>query len=417
MHHLKLESLLEATVKNTLPDCRNMDAEGIINLIDRRAPEGEFELADIFSDKEISDLRLNRNIGDIKAISEPIYDAIMSLISDENEDKDSGEGGEGEDEDDGDSDDSLDDEAETLDAIESFSDLEREEQRRNEFFFTYKRPSDVSSKITKDAAYDIEALIKRRISVVPDDVLFGMDDLFSEKELMAISRHPSFDSLPRSYRGFIMFALDEALESAALEIEEALIHAFLGDKVLRRSLAAESAYRAGFADSDLRLNELGENHARDLILNRLDQSDFVFEAADPSGLTNDNDEDMDAAIKRIAKSKALISIRPNLNRRGEITIHKGRLGRKQASVKAVSIKCTDAVVRPSGQSLAQKKGDKTVHAGFVGTVLPEVIMPDASSTPVTYNPHKGDKEFKVNGKTYSGGGVITMVGYKAFKVK
>jgi hypothetical protein len=218
-------------------------------------------------------------------------------------------------------------------------------------------------------------------------------------------------------RELIMNALEESRDLAALEIEEDLISAFLGDKGLRQSLAAEFAYRVGFADNNFRLNELGESHARDLIRSQLGWAGFVLEAADASGLTNENDEDMGAAIKRLAKSEALISIRPNLNRLGEITIHKGRLGRKQASVKAVSIKCTDAVVRPSGQSLAQNKGDKTVHVGFIGTVLPEVIMPDSSSTPVTYNPHKGDKKFKVNGKTYNGCGVITMVGYKAFKVK
>jgi hypothetical protein len=100
-----------------------------------------------------------------------------------------------------------------------------------------------------------------------------------------------------------------------------------------------------------------------------------------------------------------------------VTIHTGSLGRKLGSVRAVTIECDSVVVRPSGQNLAQKKGDKTVHAGFIGKLHPKVVMPKSGDAPVTYNPHKGDKEFKVNGKVYEGGGLITMVGWKAFKVK
>lgn len=415
MRHSKLVELLESTLSrpaSTMPDCANMSAEGIINLIDRRAPDDsqEFDLADIFSAAEIEDLRSNPAIESLKDISDVIHDAVVGLLSNQKE------SGSSRDDDDDEGEDDYDD---TLDA-ESLKDegLSKGAKKHDRFFATYKRPRDVSAKIKRDGMYDLKGLISRRRKVIPVDVPFNLSDIFSENELKAMLNHAGFKELSRSLRDDITNALVESLERAALDIEEAIIDAFLSDdNVLSQSLAAESAYRAGFTDSDLKLNELGESHARDLLRGRVNLGTFVLEAADPEGLTNGNDEDMVAAIERIAKAKTKISIRPNLNRRGEITIHKGRLGRKQASVKAVSIKCTDAVVRPSGQGLAQNKGDKTVHAGFIGTVLPEVIMPTASSTPVTYNPHKGDKEFKVNGKTYSGGGVITMVGYKAFKVK
>lgn len=408
LNYQKLEAILESSQVG--PDCGTMSAENLINLIDRRAPEGDFDVADVFSVSEIEALRSNENVEGIKDISKVLYDAIKEMLSPTSEQDSTN------DDEDEDLDDTVDAEAESAasEELQSHADMMK---ASGQYFANYKRGRDVSAKIKNDMDYDVMGLIARRGAKIPIHIIYSVPDIMSEKELVAIRNHPNFKKLAKAYRDQVIDGLNECRDRAAVEIEESLIEAFLHDKVLTKSLSAEAAYRAGFTDSDLRLNELGERHARDLVLGRMGFGEFVLEATDPAGLVNGNDEAMDDAIKSISKTKALISIRPNLNRRGEITIHKGRLGRKQASVKAVSIKCTDAVVRPSGQNLAQNKSEKTVHAGFIGQVLPEVIMPTSSSTPVTYNPHKGDKEFKVNGKSYTGGGVITMVGYKAFKVK
>ena len=44
-------------------------------------------------------------------------------------------------------------------------------------------------------------------------------------------------------------------------------------------------------------------------------------------------------------------------------------------------------------------------------------MPKDTDPLVRYNPHAGDDSFTVNGKLYTGGGTITMVGHKAYLVK
>lgn len=111
-----------------------------------------------------------------------------------------------------------------------------------------------------------------------------------------------------------------------------------------------------------------------------------------------------------------VTIRPNLNTRDQITIHRGRLGKKLDSVHAVSINCSDIVLRASGRDEAFLKHNKTVHAGLIGKIT-ELIMPKDTDPIVRYNPHAGDDSFTVNGELYVGGGIVTMIGHKAYLVK
>ena len=111
-----------------------------------------------------------------------------------------------------------------------------------------------------------------------------------------------------------------------------------------------------------------------------------------------------------------VTIRPNLNTVDQITIHRGRLGKKLDSVHVVSINCTDIVLRSSGRDEAFLKHNKTVHAGLIGKIT-DLIIPNSTDPVVRYNPHKGDDSFTVNGELYTGGGVVTMIGHKAYLVK
>ena len=111
-----------------------------------------------------------------------------------------------------------------------------------------------------------------------------------------------------------------------------------------------------------------------------------------------------------------VTIRPNLNTRDQITIHRGRLGKKLDSVYAVSIDCSDIVLRASGRDEAFLKHNKTVHAGLIGKIT-DLIMPKESDPLIRYNPHLGDDSFTVDGKLYIGGGIVTMIGHKAYLVK
>ena len=111
-----------------------------------------------------------------------------------------------------------------------------------------------------------------------------------------------------------------------------------------------------------------------------------------------------------------VTIRPNLNTVDQITIHRGRLGKKLDSVHAVSINCSDIVLRASGRDEAFLKHNKTVHAGLIGKIT-NLIMPKDTDPIVRYNPHSGDDSFTVNGELYVGGGIVTMIGHKAYLVK
>jgi hypothetical protein len=217
--------------------------------------------------------------------------------------------------------------------------------------------------------------------------------------------------------------LEEQAEAISDSIDAVLIDAFLSeDKVLARGLPAEAVYRAGMAthsDGQFRLSELGERHARDLLNALMSGEEFVvFE----DGLVEDtegakNTPEMDAELKAIPKGTK-VSIRPNLNSRSKeiLTVHKGSVGKKLAHVRVCTIKCTGTVVQDSGRKKVAQGGHKNVHAGLVGTIHDEVIMPKAGDPLVKYNP-RTDTFFHINGKKYEGGGLVTMVGWKAFKVK
>ena len=117
-----------------------------------------------------------------------------------------------------------------------------------------------------------------------------------------------------------------------------------------------------------------------------------------------------------------ITIRPNLNTGPRYdtapltTVHRGRLGRKLASVAEITIKCVDTVVRPAGQALAQDKSKKTVHAGFIGFEVDTVAVDPAVHPRVEYAPHKGDTCFHIDGEPYYGGGIITARGHRYYLV-
>ena len=111
-----------------------------------------------------------------------------------------------------------------------------------------------------------------------------------------------------------------------------------------------------------------------------------------------------------------VTIRPNLNTNDQITVHRGRLGKKLDSVHAVSIECSDVVLRASGRDEAFLKHNKTVHAGLIGKIT-KLVMPKNIDPVVRYNPHVGDDSFTIDGELYVGGGTVTMIGHKAYLVK
>ena len=142
-------------------------------------------------------------------------------------------------------------------------------RRYNQYFAQYRRSSDVSSKIRKDADYDIGALVKRRTKKIPDDVPFGMSDIFSGKEIDAIMKHPNYNSLDRNLRDAFMSALEEEASRISDDIDDVIVNAFLSEtKELVKGLASEAAYRAGMAthiDGVFRLSELGLKHGQELL--------------------------------------------------------------------------------------------------------------------------------------------------------
>lgn len=112
----------------------------------------------------------------------------------------------------------------------------------------------------------------------------------------------------------------------------------------------------------------------------------------------------------------IVTIRPNLNKKSESSIHIGRLGKVIGYAESVSIRCTKTVVRPGGRALAQNKSEKTIHAGLIGELLDEIVKVTDQAKRVEYNPHKGDTCFHVDGKPYNGGGIITAIGWRYYLV-
>jgi hypothetical protein len=300
---VKIEGLLaESKIASIGAQIKSMSAEQIVSLIDRRAPEDdEFSLSDIFTDDEIEDLASNPNLQDLKALSPIIHRAVMDLLDDSTDE--SLDGGD-------DDDDDEDDDDETLDAPEANEGAAQDDIKRHEAFFAnYKRPTDVSAKIKKDAKYDIAALISRRVKPLPDNVPFNLSNILSIKELDAIMRHPTFDRLDAVLRDDLIGAIDEHLESIGDEIDTTLVMAATTDGVLKESDAAYAAYLAGMAskeaDGSYKINGLGERHAVSVAYKRLAESgQFVLEDAIAESTAGvENTDAMSDIIRDIAKKK------------------------------------------------------------------------------------------------------------------
>lgn len=114
-----------------------------------------------------------------------------------------------------------------------------------------------------------------------------------------------------------------------------------------------------------------------------------------------------------------ITIRPNLNCKGQSTVHRGRLGTKLASVKSITIDCSSVVIRDAGIKKALD-GNKTVHAGLIGQQC-DFVPVQPWNRRVVYNPHKGQRQFFIvenDGSLtpYNGGGKITSIGWRYYLV-
>ena len=110
-----------------------------------------------------------------------------------------------------------------------------------------------------------------------------------------------------------------------------------------------------------------------------------------------------------------VSIRPNLNKKDELTIHNGKMGRKISGAKKITILCKSVTVRPSGNMQAVA-GVKTVHASLNGDIIP-FVSPNELSKAVQYRPHFGESSFTIDGEKFTGGKIITMIGWKAYTIE
>ena len=110
-----------------------------------------------------------------------------------------------------------------------------------------------------------------------------------------------------------------------------------------------------------------------------------------------------------------VSIRPNLNKKDELTIHKGKMGAKISGAKKITIFCKSVTVRPAGNMQAVA-GVKTVHASLNGDIIP-FLSPNELSEEIKYRPHLGESCFTINGEKFTGGKIITMIGWKAYTIE
>ena len=82
------------------------------------------------------------------------------------------------------------------------------------------------------------------------------------------------------------------------------------------------------------------------------------------------------------------TIRPNLNRKGESSLHDSRLGTVTRYETHGLFKATDFVVQPAGAARLVETGKRNVHAGFIGTVI-STDEPNVSElTRILYHPEK-----------------------------
>jgi len=110
----------------------------------------------------------------------------------------------------------------------------------------------------------------------------------------------------------------------------------------------------------------------------------------------------------------LVSIRPNLNRVGMVSVHKGRLGRVLFWGASVTIECQGVILWGAGHRRALE-GDKTIHAALLGNLIGDRQLTEGAKL-IRYNPHLGDIGFSVDGEPYSGGGVVVAVGWRFYLI-
>lgn len=110
-----------------------------------------------------------------------------------------------------------------------------------------------------------------------------------------------------------------------------------------------------------------------------------------------------------------VSVRPNRNKKGECTIHSGKLGKVSFYSDRVTIQCDSVTVRKAGRTLAMIHGKKEIHASLNGTIVP-FIEPSPDSKIIKYNPHVGDEGFSIDGTPYEGGGIVTFIGWVPYLV-
>lgn len=110
----------------------------------------------------------------------------------------------------------------------------------------------------------------------------------------------------------------------------------------------------------------------------------------------------------------LVTIRPNLNHKGHVTIHKGTLGPKIDSVPLATILASHTVIRPAGQKLLQQTGKRSVHAGIVGTLI-QPIQPNPNIHPRILYHHSLGFTLQ-DGSPYLGGGTVSQLGIHAYLI-
>lgn len=111
---------------------------------------------------------------------------------------------------------------------------------------------------------------------------------------------------------------------------------------------------------------------------------------------------------------AKYTIRPNLNRRDQSTLHSNTLGGVDTYIYHGIFKADSYVVRPSGARVLAQEGKKTVHAGFIGHLITEE-MPDIKGLErITYRP---DMLGFYVGETKVKSGMIAFVGWKYYLIK
>ena len=108
------------------------------------------------------------------------------------------------------------------------------------------------------------------------------------------------------------------------------------------------------------------------------------------------------------------TIRPNLNRRDQSTLHSNTLGGVDTYVFHGTFKASSYVVRPSGARLLIQEGKKSVHAGFIGELISSELPSVKGLKRIIYKPDKLGF-FIENTKVTQG--YIAFIGWQYYLVK